>query len=29
MRLDAKRRKKTTRGFEKVYGRKKLVDQMS
>ena len=28
MRLDTKKRKKATRGFEKVYGREKLIDQM-
>ena len=28
MRLDTKKREKATRGFEKVYGREKLVDQM-
>jgi hypothetical protein len=28
MRLDTKKRKKATRGFESVYGREKLIDQM-
>jgi hypothetical protein len=28
MRLDTKRRKKATRGFENVYGRENLIDQM-
>lgn len=28
MRVDTKKRKKATRGFEKVYGREKLIDQM-
>jgi len=28
MRLDTKKRKKATKGFEKVHGREKLIDQM-